>query len=197
MCPTECLGFDAEKVAGFSYNPEEAARLLADAGFPNGKGLPPITLYSTQKYAHISEFVQKSLERLGVQLIVQNLEGGSLRTESKNSRINFWRASWIADYPDPENYLALFYSENYAPDGPNVTHFQNSEVDQLYRNALMETNDSIRAGYYHQMERIMLASAPIIPLYYDRSLRILKKEFSGMQSNPMNHLSLKRVRKTR
>ena len=192
--PMGMPGFDPEAVAGYHFDPERAAELLAEAGYPKGSGLPPLTLYSTPKYVHISEFVQKALEQIGVQLIVQNLEGGALRSESKNSRIHFWRASWIADYPDPENYLALFHSPNFAPGGPNVTHFEDRQFDELYQQALGLTEAADRIPYYHQMERIMLEHAPIIPLYYDRSLRILQKGITGMQTNPMNHLSLKHVR---
>lgn len=193
--PKGMPGFDPLTVQGFTYDLPQARRLLAEAGFPNGEGLPEIVLYSTQKYAAISEFIQKSFEQVGLRLNIQNLQGGALRTEVYGSKINFWRASWIADYPDPENYLALFLTSNHAPNGPNTTHFSSAQFDQLYEQSQTITNDSTRYLLYQEMDRIMLEQAPIIPLYYDRSFRMLQKNLSGLRSNPMNHLFLKEVQK--
>jgi oligopeptide transport system substrate-binding protein len=187
---------DPAAVPGFRYDPQKARELLAQAGHPHGQGLPQLTLHSTDKYAAISEFIQKSFENIGVDLDIQNLQGGALRGQVYGVKLNFWRASWIADYPDGENYLSLFYAENFSPDGPNTTHFQSAEFDRLYREALTLTDDSLRQARYHAMERLMLAQAPIIPLYYDRSFRMLQPGISGLGSNPMNHLYLKTVRKT-
>lgn len=188
-------GFDPEAVKGFSFDLKKARSLLAEAGYPNGQGLPEMTLYSTPQYANISEFIQKAFENIGVQMDVQNLQGGTLRSETRNSRINLWRASWIADYPDGENYLALLYSPNTVPNGPNTTHYANARFDSLYRAAKRITNDSARYQVYQAMDRLMLDDAPVIPLYYDRSIRILQKNVTGLVGNPMNHLQLKRVRK--
>ncbi|MEO0899897.1 MAG: ABC transporter substrate-binding protein [Bacteroidota bacterium] len=188
-------GYSAEKVAGYSYQPEKARKLLAEAGFPNGEGLPRITLNANQKYATIMAFVQKSLENIGVRVNIQNLQSGALRREIYGGRTNFWRASWIADYPDGENYLGLFYSGNFAPSGPNTTHFFSEEFDRLYEQSLTVTDDSSRHLMYQEMDRLMLEQAPIIPLYYDRSFRMIQKKWTGLSSNPMNHLFLKAVRK--
>ena len=187
-------GFDAAAVPGYSYDPARAQALLAEAGYPGGAGLPVLTLYSTQKYAAISEFIQKSFENIGVKVDIQNLQGGALRKEVYGSRVHFWRASWIADYPDGENYLALFYRPNHAPTGPNTTHFSDPAVDALYEQALRISTDSLRYPLYHEIERRVLAQAPIIPLYYDRSLRMLQPGIRGLSSNPMNHLHLEGVR---
>ncbi|MEZ4773906.1 MAG: ABC transporter substrate-binding protein [Bacteroidia bacterium] len=192
--PNGMPGFDPAKVPGYAFDPAKSRSLLAEAGFPDGKGLPPLVLNSTAKYAHISEFIQKSLEDIGVKLEIQNLQGGALRKEIYNTRIHFWRASWIADYPDGENYLSLFYSPNFAPDGPNTTHFGSPRFDQLYRLAMTETNDSARATIYQQMENLMMAQSPVIVLYYDRSFRLLRSGITGLTGNPMNHLFLKNVR---
>lgn len=190
-------GFDSEAVPGFTFDLDKSRKLLAEAGYPNGQGLPEMTLYSTPLYANISEFIQKSFENIGVAMDVQNLQGGTLRSETRNSRINLWRGSWIADYPDGENYLALLYSPNTVPNGPNTTHYANARFDSLYRAAILVTNDSARYEIYQAMDRLMLEDAPVIPLYYDRSIRILQKNVSGLVGNPMNHLQLKRVRKMR
>lgn len=192
--PNGMPGFDPAKVQGYAFDPAKARKLLSEAGFPDGRGLPPIELNSTAKYAHISEFIQKSLEDIGINLEIQNLQGGALRKEIYSTRIHFWRASWIADYPDGENYLSLFYSPNFAPDGPNTTHFSSPQFDQQYRIALTETNDSARVALYQQMENTMMAQSPIIVLYYDRSFRLLQPGITGLTGNPMNHLFLKNVR---
>ncbi|MFK7971799.1 MAG: ABC transporter substrate-binding protein, partial [Bacteroidia bacterium] len=133
--PQGMPGHDPVAVPGFHYDAKKARSLLAEAGFPDGKGFPKLTLHSTPQYAAISEFVQKSLERIGVEMRIQNMQGGALRTDSKAARLRFWRASWIVDYPDAENYLALFYSKNIPPNGPNVTRFQQPAFDRLYQQA--------------------------------------------------------------
>ncbi len=185
---------DPIAVPGYTFDPIRAQSLLAEAGFPGGEGLPELTLYSTDKYAAISEFIQKSFENIGVKLKVQNLQGGALRGQVYGVKVNFWRASWIADYPDGENYLSLFSSANFAPNGPNTTHFSSPEFDQLYQQTLEVSNDSLRRALYQELDRLMLAQAPIIPLYYDRSFRMLQPGISGLSSNPMNHLFLKSVK---
>src|SRR5690606_7177163 len=107
------------------------------------------------------------------------------------------RASWIADYPDAQNYLSLFYSKNFTPDGPNYTHFYSSEFDLLYEKSLSVVNDRVRAEIYRQMDSIMISQAPIVPLYYDEVVRFTRKNISGLGINPVNMLDLKRVRKTK
>ncbi|MEO1450457.1 MAG: ABC transporter substrate-binding protein [Bacteroidota bacterium] len=193
--PAGMPGFDPEAVKGYDFDPDRARALLTEAGFPGGAGLPEITLNSTQKYAAISAFLQKSFENIGVKVRIQNLQGGALRKEIYNSRINFWRASWIADYPDGENYLSLFYTPNQAPAGPNTTHFSLTEFDDFYQQALLESNDSSRQAIYQQMDQMVMDAAPIIALYYDRSIRMTQLNISGVEGNPMNHLFLRRARK--
>ncbi len=195
IVPMGMPGFDEQAVPGFTYDPQKAARLLAEAGYPDGKGLPEITLSSNPQYAAIAEFLQKNMEQVGVRVKVDLMQSGALRTESAAGRLMWWRASWIADYPDGENYLGLFYSPNLAPNGPNRTRFQSATYDRLFQQALTVQNDSARQVLYRQMDRLMMEHAPIIPLYYDRSLRLLQKGITGLGTNPMNHLHLKRVRK--
>jgi ABC-type oligopeptide transport system substrate-binding subunit len=111
------------------------------------------------------------------------------------SKLNFFRGSWIADYPDAENYLSLFYGKNFCPNGPNYTHFNDITYDKLYEQALSEMNDSLRAKLYQQMDKIIIDNAVVVPLYYDRVLRFTSNNISGLNSNAMNLLDLKRVRK--
>jgi peptide/nickel transport system substrate-binding protein len=109
------------------------------------------------------------------------------------NKLGFFRASWIADYPDPENYLSLFYSHNFSPGGPNTTHFYNSEFDCLYELAAQTTDDSLRTNYYIQMDSLMMENAPVVVLYYDRVMRLYKNNITGLNSNAMNLLILKNV----
>ena len=113
-----------------------------------------------------------------------------------NAQSLFWRKSWIADYADAENFLALYYSKNFTPKGPNYTLFKNDKYDKLYETALNEVNDSLRYILYREMDSIIIDNAPVVPLYYDRVLRFVNKDVQGLGSNSMNLLMLKRVKKS-
>ena len=109
------------------------------------------------------------------------------------SKLTFFRGSWIADYPDAENYFSLFYSKNFSPNGPNYTHFNSNIFDDLYELALLEKNLNERIKLYHKMDQLLIDNAVIVPLYYDRVLRFSHNNLKYFESNPMNLLNLKNV----
>ncbi|HNW88414.1 MAG TPA: ABC transporter substrate-binding protein [Bacteroidales bacterium] len=196
MVPVGMPYLDTTKVKGYSYDPDKSRALLAEAGFPNGKDLPEIILSTTSSYLDLCQFLQSQLGEIGIKIKVDVNPPATLREMIAKSKISFFRASWIADYPDMENYLALFYSKNFCPKGPNYTHFSDAEFDRLFEVARRTTDDSLRSILYTQMDNIIMEEAPVLILYYDMVLRFTQKNISGLGSNPMNLLTLKRVRKS-
>lgn len=184
--------FNAEQVKGFTYQEARAKQLLKEAGFENGKGLPEIKLYTNETYKEYALFISKQLERLGLKIKVEISQPSILREWMSQGKVNFFRGSWLADYPDAENYLAVFYSKNGSP--PNYTRFNNKQFDTLYENALAENDDTTRFKMYHQMEQIILDEAPVVPLFYDEVLRFSQKNVSGLSANGLNLLNLKKVK---
>ena len=110
-------------------------------------------------------------------------------------KVDFFRASWIADYPDAENYLSLFYSTNAAPNGPNYSHFASATYDSLYQLSASVVLDSLREELYQKMDSLVISEAPIVPLFYDQVLRFYPKSIKGLEGNALNLLDLKRVKK--
>jgi peptide/nickel transport system substrate-binding protein len=86
-------------------------KLLAEAGFPEGKGLPQIKLTTIAVYAEIANFIAKQLEASGIKVQVEVVQKSLLLEMTAGSKAIFFRGSWIADYPDAENYLSVFYSK--------------------------------------------------------------------------------------
>jgi peptide/nickel transport system substrate-binding protein len=132
------------------------------------------------------------LEKIGLNIKVEISQPSILREWMSQGKINFFRGSWLADYPDAENYFTVFYSKNTAP--PNYTRFANATFDKLYEKSLNVADDATRFALYHQMDNIIIAEAPIVPLYYDEVLRFSQKNVSGLTPNALNLLNLKRVR---
>ena len=193
--PKGLPSFDTAKVKGYDYQPDKSRKLLADAGFPNGEGLSEITLSTTSSYLDLCKYIQNQLAEIGLKIKIDVNPPATLREMIAKSKISFFRGSWIADYPDAENYLSLFYSANFCPVGPNYTHFINKTFDMLYQKAQNEVNDSIRYGYYNQMDQIIMNESPVVVLYYDQVLRFIQNNIQGLGSNPMNLLTLKKVKK--
>lgn len=187
-------GFSNE-INGYEYNPELARKYLTAAGFGPGAKLVPIPIATTDDYVDIIEFIQHQLGEIGIPITVEVLPGAAYREMMANSKLSTFRASWVADYADAENYLSLFTSHNFSPAGPNYTHFNNKTFDELYQSALTIPEDSVRYLYYQQMDSIIMEELPVIPLYYDKVVRFVGKDVTGIGINPMNLLVLKRVKK--
>jgi peptide/nickel transport system substrate-binding protein len=193
--PKGLQAFSPEKINGYEYNPEKALDLLKKAGYPKGKGLPEVTLTTTDDYRDLCEFIQHQLADIGIPINIEISTGATFRDMVANSKLLFFRGSWIADYPDAENYLALFYSKNFSPGGPNYTHFSNKKYDSLYNKALKTTDYGKRKQLYQQMDQMIIDHAPLVPLYYDQVVRFTQSNVKNLGSNPMNLLTLKYVKK--
>ncbi|HKL07810.1 MAG TPA: ABC transporter substrate-binding protein [Bacteroidales bacterium] len=186
----------SDEVKGYEYKPGKTRELLKEAGYPNGEGLPQIKLTTTSDYLDLCEYIQQELAQFGIEINIDVSTGATFREMVAHSKLEFFRGSWIADYPDAENYMALFYSKNFSPTGPNYTHYANKSFDYLYQKAMDETIDSIRYKLYRQMDRIVMNDAVVVPLYYDEAVRFVHENINGFESNPMNLLNLKYVSKT-
>jgi peptide/nickel transport system substrate-binding protein len=109
--------------------------------------------------------------------------------QTAKSEATFFRGSWIADYPDAENYMAVFYSKNPAP--PNYTRYNNPAFDVLYETALQETNDSVRYALYRKMDQLLINDSPVIPIWYDVALHLVNPKVKSFRSNALNMLELR------
>lgn len=179
-----------------TYNPEKAKQLLREAGYPLGKGIPEIPVATTSDYADLMEFIQHQWDKIGVRAKVQIMQPAAFREATARCQIPVFRKSWLADYADPENFLALFTSSNFSPAGPNYTHFSNPACDATYANAIRESNDSIRQQNYRDLERMVMTELPVIPLFHDQVSHFIRKEIIGLHTNGVNMIDLSVVRKT-
>ncbi|MBL0272991.1 MAG: ABC transporter substrate-binding protein [Chitinophagaceae bacterium] len=190
--PLGLPSFDSSVVKGYSYNPAKTKQLLAEAGYPGGKGLPVVKLLTIAIYADMANFIAKQLEESGIPVQVDVVQKALLLTMTSSSTAAFFRGSWIADYPDAENYLSVFYSKNPAP--PNYTRYKSAAFDAAFEKAIKEDNDSLRYKLYQQADQIMIDDAPVVPLWYDKVVRLVQPEIAGFPPNALNLLELRRVR---
>ncbi len=190
--PAGLPSFDSSRVKGYYYDPAKAQQLLKQAGYAGGRGLQPIKLLTIPIYADLAGFIAKELENIGLTVNVEVVQKSLLLQETASSRALFFRGSWIADYPDAENYLSVFYGKNPAP--PNYTRYHNEAYDELYERALQTVDDSARYAIYRQMDRMIIDDAPVVPLWYDEVIRLVNLNVLGFAPNALNLLELRRVR---
>ena len=175
---------------GYSYDLKRAQRLVADNHLQGHL----LQLTTVADYADIGKFVQSQVEQIGLQCKMEVMPPATMRSMRNNGSLPFFRSSWVADYPDAENYLSLFTTSNFAPSGPNYTHYTNPKYDKLYDKALLCNDLQERAKYYTEMDSLMMQDAPVVVLFYDEVLRFVNKRVKDMGSNPTNLLDLRRVR---
>jgi oligopeptide transport system substrate-binding protein len=190
--PSGLPSFDSAVVKGYQYDPVKARRLLAEAGFRDGKGMPPVKLLTIAIYSDLASFIARQLEEVGLKIQVEVVQKSLLLEQTAKSQALFFRGSWMADYPEAENYLSVFYGKNPAP--PNYTRYKNPAFDKLYEEAIITENDSLRYKLYQQMDQLVIQDAPVVPLWYDEVIHLEQLWVKGFPANGLNLLELRRTR---
>ncbi len=182
---------------GLSYNPPEARRLLREAGYPDGKGFPEVTLaYNTlEDKKVVAEAVQGMWKRnLGVLVRLENLEWKVFLKRLQNDPPAIFRSGWGADYPDPDNFIKLFAS--YSPQ--NYSRWKNSRYDQLLEQAAREMSEQKRVRLYNEAQKILCeVDVPIVPLFNTAESTVLSPRYTGLEYNSMGRLLLRNVRQAK
>ena len=188
MIPAGLPGYSP--TIGYGYDLKRAQHLVAENHLQGHL----LQLTTVADYADIGKFVQSQVEQIGLQCKMEVMPPATMRSMRNKGSLQFFRSSWVADYPDAENYLSLFTTSNFAPAGPNYTHYTNPKYDKLYDKALLCNDLQQRAQYYTEMDSLMMQDAPVVVLFYDEVLRFVNKRVQNMGSNPTNLLDLRRVR---
>ncbi len=190
--PAGFPSFDSTIVKGYQYDPAKALQLLKEAGYPNGTGLPAIKLLTVPIYADLASYIANELLQIGIRINVEVVQKSLLLEQTAKSEALFFRGSWIADYPDAENFLSVFYGGNPAP--PNYTRYKNQQFDKLYEAALSEKDDSARYKIYRQADQLTMKDAPVVPLWYDMVIRLVQPYVKNFVPNSLNLLELRKVK---
>jgi oligopeptide transport system substrate-binding protein len=173
----------------------EAKSLLAQAGFPEGKGLPPIEILYNTSDAHkkIAEALQQMWrENLGVQASLYNQEWKVFLDTQHSKNYMISRAGWIADYNDPNTFLDMMTTGN----GNNHAGWSNSTYDSLIEQAAKQTNSKKRLELFQKAEDLLLEELPVLPLYIYTRMYLLSTDVQGWHENvedihPLKYVSLK------
>ncbi|WP_010178804.1 ABC transporter substrate-binding protein [Aquimarina agarilytica] len=192
--PMGIEGYNGEK--GFYFDQKLAKKYLKKYVQETKDSQPSIRLATVSDYVSLCEFIQRELQKIGIDVQVDVMPAPTLRKQKHSGKLELFRASWIADYPDAENFMLPYYSKNFTPNGPNYTHFKNKTFDRLYEQSFMIPDLEERKLLYQKMDSILIAEAPIIPLYYDEFVRFTQNNVSGIPKNPQNFLFLKTAKKT-
>jgi peptide/nickel transport system substrate-binding protein len=184
-----------DSTIGYTYQPEKAKQLVEQFKKESGIQNPEITLVTSSNYLSFCEFIQRELEKSGLTINVDVMPESTLRSARSNGKVDMFRSSWVADYLDAENYLSIFYSKNFAPNGSNYFHFKSDLLDSLYNKAFTITDIEKRKHLYTTMDSIAMQKAIMVPLYYDEVIRFTRKNVKSLGTNPINLLDLRHVRK--
>ncbi len=193
----EMKGYPSESVSGFDYDPEKAKKLISEAGFPQGKGFPEITL-NLNASGGINEKVADALtymlnKNLGVNIALNVIPMSELHPMAEKGELDFWRFGWIADYPDPSNFLYLFHGKNIVEgmeSSINYFRYSNPEFDAVYEAALKEIDSEKRMKLYAQADQILMNDAVIMPLYFNIDIRLIDPTIKDFDINEMEYRDL-------
>ena len=203
LVPPGLAGYPYDLVPGIPFDPDSARQLMALAGYPDGKGFPRVQLQVNNYgfgYRNVASKAQEMLgKELGVAITVSVVPPKEYYERIERGEALFWREGWVADLPDPENFLALIYGKNAVKDTSlssslNTTRYADPRFDALFAKSMTETDEQRRMQDLARAEEIAMRDVPLVPLYHERYIVLLDPKVLDLAVNPMELLDLSRVR---
>jgi len=190
-------GYPTDNIVGFEYNPKLAADLMKQAGYPGGKGFPEITLHLNSNGGtneKIATYIQGMLKQnLGVTMNMNVIPMSELHPKAERGELDFWRFGWIADYPDPSNFLYLFHGKNIdstKETSINYFRYSNPQYDEYYERALKEIDDEKRMELYALCDQLLIDDAVVMPLLFNVDIRLINPEVTDFDINELEYRDL-------
>ncbi len=195
ILPPGMLGFNP-RLAGYSYNPQRAHELLAQAGYPGGRGLPPLTIWSGARQADIVRehaLIKKWLAAVGITADFQyNTDWQAYSKLLDEGKLPIFLIAWYADVPDPDNFLSkLFHSKSPR----NFFGYTNPVVDDLLASARSAGDVQRRVELYRKAEQLILDDAPIVPVFHRAYERLFQPYVRSIEVNGLGdpYIPLRKV----
>ena len=190
--PPTMLGRDA--VHPVTQDVGKALALLAEAGYPEGKGVGEIVLSTTSDYVDMCAAFQHDWAQLGLDVKVDVVPASVRRERVAQGETAMFYKSWLADHADAENFLGLFVEANFSPGGPNYTHYRNPEFERGFHGALLQADrPEARLKAYRALDALIHEDMPVIPLFHDQVTHFVSRRIEGWPIHPVNRLDLRRV----
>lgn len=196
-------GYDFSQIKGYEFNAEKAREYLKQAGYPGGKGFPKLTLTINagggERNGQIAESVQKMLkENLDIEVNINVMPLAEQIDAYFSGKLDFYRFAWIADYPDPEIFLTIFYSKH-IPSNPadksflNTQRYKNARFDSIFEAASREPDTKKRFELYMRGEQVLIDDGAMMPVFYDENDRLVQKTIRNFPANGMEYRDLEKV----
>ncbi len=192
-------GYNFKGLKGYTLDVAKAKEYLKKAGYPDGKGFPKVTLQINSGGGNnilVAEVVQKMLkENLNVDVDISTVPFAEHIEQVQSGKSDFFRFAWIADYPDPETFLTIFYGKHVPANNTdksfvNYTRFKNARFDSLFAASFTESDKAKRYALLTQAEQIVLDEAPFMPIFYDVNYRLEQLNVRNFPENAMNYMDL-------
>jgi peptide/nickel transport system substrate-binding protein len=203
IVPPSFKAYDSKSLKGYSFDVDKAKQFMTKAGYPNGKGFPKLTLQINSgggdRNVQTAEVIQKMLkENLNIDIDINVMPLAEQLESVETGKALFWRAGWVADYPDPEIFLTLCYSKHIPAKLSdksylNTTRYNSPKFDSLFVAAQREVDDAKRMALYLQADQVAIDDAAIMPIFYDENYRLVQTNVKNFPANAMEYRDFTRV----
>jgi peptide/nickel transport system substrate-binding protein len=192
----DMMDYPSENVKGHIFNVAKAKSLMREAGYPNGNNFPKLDFYvngteGSSVHKSCIAVAQQLKANIGVELNIVLGTSAERSTAVNSGKAKIWRSGWIADYPDPENFLAMFYGPNIT-DGSAVNSFKfrNAEFDATFEQALLESDLDKRNALYNKCDQMIVNNAAVMPILTDDHIVMVNARVRNFNASPMEEMNL-------